>query len=58
LRNDPVLHKNYFYWWPYWDEDIRKSVEVVEFIDFKKPRHQMHDSRKDLERARKGGHIK
>ncbi len=59
LRSDPVLHNNYYYFYPYWDKGFRRHIQqVIETIEFKKPLHQTHDSRKDTERARKAGHIK
>lgn len=59
LRNDNLLHNNYFYFYPYWDENFRKNIKsVIESIEFKKPLSKQHDSLKDIERARKAGHIK
>jgi hypothetical protein len=59
LRNDSLLHNNYFYCYPYWDKNFRKNIErVTETIEFKKPLPRQHDSKKDMERARKFGHIK
>jgi hypothetical protein len=59
LRNDDLLHNNYFYFYPYWDKKFRKNIKsLTESIEFKKPLSKQHDSLKDIERARKAGHIK
>jgi hypothetical protein len=59
LRNDNLLNNNYFYFYPYWDKNFRKNIKsVIESIEFKKPLSKQHDSLKDIETARKAGHIK
>ena len=59
LRNDNLLYNNYFYCHFCLDENIIKNMKLVtELIEFKKPFSKQHDSRKDIEKARKAGHIK
>jgi len=58
LRNDPVLHNNYFYCYPIWDMNLRKVImPILEKIEFEKPLKQKHDSQ-ELERARKTDKFK
>ncbi len=53
LRNDPVLHNNYYFCYPTWDMNLRKVINpIVEKIEFEKPVQKKHDSLK-LEKARK-----
>jgi hypothetical protein len=53
IRNDTIMHYNYFYTFPYWDRETAKKMRsVVESIEFIKPLHKKHDSRDDIERTR------
>lgn len=53
MRNDPVLHNNYYYCYPYWDKNLRKVIRpIVEKIEFEKPLREKHDSREDVKRAK------
>jgi hypothetical protein len=59
LRNDNLLYNNYFYCCLFRDKNIMKNIKlVIESIEFKKPLSKQHDSLKDIEKARKAGHIK
>ena len=53
LRNDPVLHNNYFFCYPIWDMDLRKVINpIAEKIEFEKPSREKHDSQ-EIERKRR-----
>ena len=53
LRNDHVLHNNYYFCYPTWDMNLRKVINpIVEKIKFEKPVQKKHDSLK-LEQAGK-----
>jgi len=46
IRNDRVLHYNYFYSFPFWDKELMKEVRVFESIEFIKPERLAYSSKR------------
>jgi len=52
IRNDKVLHYNYFYSYPFWDRELMKVVRVFESIEFLKPKRPTYSSKQGQKKAR------
>lgn len=51
IRNDKVLHYNYFCSYPFWDKELMKTVRVFESIEFLKPKRLTYSSKQARKRA-------
>ena len=52
IRNDKVLHYNYFYSYPFWDRELMKKVRVFESIEFLKPKRLTYSSKQGQKKVR------
>ncbi len=51
IRNDKVLHYNYFYSYPFWDKELMKDVRMSESIEFLKPKRLTYSSKQGPKKA-------